>query len=108
MDDMGGMKDTELRIDQFRRGLRENAVPLAILAAGIGCLIVSRTGLPRAVSDCAGYAGGGLRRWLHDARELISDFGDQRETIRRQRKDREIRTGQRRIRSEEPMAGYGA
>jgi hypothetical protein len=105
---MGESKETDLRNDQFLRGLRDNAVPLAILAAGIGCLIVARTGLPQAVSDRVGQAGEGLRSWLHDAGGRIGDFGNQRQAGKRQRKDRKIGPAHRRIRSEEPMAGYGA
>jgi hypothetical protein len=92
-----------------RRTLRYNRLPLAVLAAaGIGCLLVSRTGVGQMAADRVGRLNDSLRRWLSDASELIGDFSLHGKGATREPGRGGIRSSRRKICSEEPMAGYGA
>jgi hypothetical protein len=80
----------------------DKIVPLVVLAAaaGIGCLVLSRTRAQQAADGIA-RLGRSMRRWLPNAAEQVGNRTD------RAWQACDDGAARGRIRTEEPIAGYG-
>jgi hypothetical protein len=90
------MLDMSLKgnLGRLRNAARYNLLPITILAAAIGWLLVSRVNRPRGLAEQARTAGRSLRQW-------VDHTGDTLDTPKYQVARKKLLTG-------EPMAGYGA
>jgi hypothetical protein len=90
------------------KAVRYNALPIAILAAAIGWFFVSRMERSRGVSKQARTVARGLRQGLDHAGELARGFGGR--VMTRAGPDDTVKHHgrQKKVVSDEPMAGYGA
>jgi hypothetical protein len=84
----------EGNLGRLRNAVLRNALPIAILAAAIGFLLVSRMDSPRALANRVRTAGRSLR-------QLVDNNGDDFHATRYQ-------VARKKLLTSEPMAGYGA
>jgi hypothetical protein len=84
----------EGNLGRFQNIVRHNVLPIAILAAAIGWLLVTRMDAPRKLAKRVRTAGRGLR-------QRVDHTGDALDTTQYQ-------VGRKKLLTSEPMAGYGA
>jgi hypothetical protein len=91
------MLDSSLKgkLDSFRNLVRQNVMPIAILAAAIGWLLVSRVDSPRGLATRVRTAGRSLR-------QRVDHIGEALDT------NPQYQVPRKKVLTSEPMAGYGA
>lgn len=84
----------EGNLGRFRNAVRHNVLPIAILAAAIGWLLVSRMDSPRGLAKRVRTAGRSLRQRVdHNGDDFHAN---------------QYQVARKKLLTSEPMAGYGA
>jgi hypothetical protein len=104
------MPDTSLngKLGRIGGAVRYSALPIAIVAAAIGWLLVTRAERPRELAKRVRTAGEGARQRLNYAGELARGLGGYLVAETTARNTAAQQGPRKKVLTDEPMAGYGA